>query len=100
MRNVVDFFKDCNSNDIGLIAVKFFDEIMVLYNLVGDRTDLEICTDDSASIATFKILTESETDAVNLCECLNNMDFQVYGKSFYVTMNTEGNSVHTTITSK
>ena len=80
-----------------MIVLRFFDEIMVLYNLVGDRQDLDICTDNSASVATFTLLMESEDDALKLYESLNQSSFEVYGNRFYISMTVSGSSISTII---
>lgn len=98
--NTVDFIRDINSDNISSIVVRFFDELMVLYNLIGDRQDLDICTDDSASVATFTILMESEADAVKLHETLHNSEFEVYSDKFNISMSLSGSTVNTIISKK
>ena len=80
--NTTEFVKNFSSDNISAMVVNFFDEIMVLYNLIGDRQDLDICTDDSSSVATFTLLMENEADAKSLYDNLNNSEFEVYGNKF------------------
>ena len=100
MNNSVDFVKNFTSDNISSIVTRFFDEIMVLYNLIGDRHDLDICTDDSASIATFRILMESEDEAKSMYEDLNGSDFEVYGNKFGIMMTLSGCTITTVISKR
>lgn len=97
--NTTNFVKNVTSDNISSIVTNFFDEIMVLYNLIGDREDLDICTEDS-SIATFRILMESKDDAKNLYNMLNCTDFSVYGNKFDISMILTDSTVTTTISRK
>lgn len=97
MSNSIDFIKNFTSDNISSVVSKFFDEIMILYNLIGDRQDVDICTDDEASVATFAILMESEDDASEMYENLNNTDFEVYGNKFGIGMTLSGCTITTTI---
>lgn len=95
--NTFEFAKNFNSDDISPIVTRFFDEIMVLYNLVGNRQDIDICTDNDASIATFILMMDSEKDAQNLLNSLNYTTFSVYGDMFLISMSLSGASITTTI---
>lgn len=97
--NALEFIKNFNSDDISNIVTRFFDEIMVLYNLVGSRQDIDICTDDGSSIATFILLMDSEKDAETLYNSLNGTNFTVYEDLFIVSMQLHGERI-TTIISK
>lgn len=96
--NATEFIKNFNSDDISSIVTRFFDEIMVLYNLVGNRQDLDICTDNNASLATFILLMDSEDDAQKLYDNLNGTTFSVYDNRYDVCMQISGASITTTIT--
>lgn len=95
--NTFEFTKNFNSDDISPIVTRFFDEIMVLYNLVGNRQDIDICTDNDASIATFILMMDSEKDAQNLLNSLNYTTFSVYGDMFLISMSLSGASITTII---
>lgn len=95
--NTFEFAKNFNSDDISPIVTRFFDEIMVLYNLVGNRQDIDICTDNDSSIATFILMMDSEKDAQNLLNSLNYTTFSVYGDMFLISMSLSGASITTTI---
>ena len=95
--NSMDFAHNFNSDSLSSIITRFFDEIMVLYNLVGDRQDIDICTDDSASLATFILLMESEDDAKTLYNNLNNSSFSVYNDKYDIIMEINKASVTTKI---
>lgn len=95
--NTTNFVKNVTSDNIFSIITDFFDEIMVLYNLIGNREDLGIYTEDTSSIATFRIIMESEEDAKNLYDKLNYTDFSVYGNRFSINMILSENTITTTI---
>lgn len=95
--NTTEFVKNFSSDNISAMVVNFFDEIMVLYNLIGDRQDLDICTDDSSSVATFTLLMENEADAKSLYDNLNNSEFEVYGNKFNISMTLSESSIITVI---
>lgn len=94
--NTLDFIHNLNSDDVSAVVTSFFDELMVLYNLVGNRQDLDICT-TSESVATFIILMESDKGAKDLFNELNGRSFSVYGQMFYIDMILSGSSVTTVI---
>lgn len=96
--DAVDFIKGFDSDNMPITVMNHFDEIMVLYNLVGHRQDLDICTEnDGAPAATFILLMDSESDAVDLYNNLNNTDFTVYGNTYDISMQLNQASISTTI---
>ena len=99
MSTTMGFVQNFNSDNLSSTVVNYFDEIMVLYNLVGQRQDLDICTDNNdASLATFTLLTESEDDAKDIYDTLNNSSFSVYGDLYEINMELNKASIKTTIT--
>lgn len=97
MNTTSDFVRNFNSDDLSKLIINFFDEIMVLYNLVGQRQDLDICADNDASLATFTLLMEKEKDAKELFNNLNSSSFSVYNDIYCINMELNGASVKTTI---
>jgi hypothetical protein len=96
--NTTEFIHNIDSDNISLIIANFFDEIMVLYNLVGSREDLSISSDSNASLATFMLVMDSDEQALELYESLNNKNFSVYENNFYINMYLSGNRITTVIT--
>lgn len=92
-----DFIHNFNSDDLPKIVTTFFDEIMVLYNLIGSRQDIDICTDNKASVATFILLMDSERDAKDLYNTLNSTYFSVYGIRFSIDMSLSSESITTIV---
>lgn len=92
-----DFVKAINSDNIAKVVTQCFDELMVLYHLVGTRQDIDICTDDSNTPVTFELLMESESDAIKLTENLNGINFSVYESLYSVNMICTGATIHTII---
>lgn len=97
--NSADFIKNLTSDNTAEMVCRCFDEIMVLYNLVGDRQDLDICTDNNSSTPVkFILMMDSENEAKMLYERLNSYDFEVYGVRYIIDMNLSGASIDTRIT--
>ena len=92
-----NFVHSFNSDNTASIITKFFDEIMVLYKLIGYRQDIDICTNDNTSLATFILLMDSERDAYSLYNSLNNNTFSVYGESYSILMELSGENIITRI---
>lgn len=92
-----EFIKSISSGDSENIITNFFDEIMVLYNLVGDRSDLSIYNNSNNMIAIFNIKMNTEKDANILYSSLNNSDFSVYNTVFNISMTIDDNIITTTI---
>ena len=92
-----DFVKAITSDDITKVVTQCFDELMVLYHIIGTRQDIDICTDNSKMPISFILLMESESDAIKLTESMNGLDFSVYGSSYIIGMSCTGATIHTTI---
>ena len=97
MGTTKDFVHNLNSDNIPHIVTNYFDEIMVLYNLVGSRQDIEICTDSSNDTVKFILLMDCEESATELYNSLNNTEFSVYSDRFIIGMTLSGSSITTTI---
>ena len=95
--NTIEFVHRLDSSDIQSIVTRYFDELMVLYNLVGHRHDMEIRSDIDSSVATFSISMNTEDDAQKLYNNLNNTTFTVYNVKFLISMTLSGLSIETTI---
>ena len=94
--STLDFVKqmdECAANSIA----RFFDEIMILYHLVGVRDNMIISADNSASVATFNITMESEKDAIELYTSLNESFFTVYNDKYIIKMQLSGRMISTII---
>lgn len=92
-----EFISKIDLGSISNIITKFFDEIMVLYNLVGSRRDMRISTDGNSSRATFILCMNSEADAINLYNTLNNKFFTIYRDKYIIEMQLSGRSISTVI---
>lgn len=92
-----EFVSKIQKDSISGIITRFFDEIMILYNLVGSRMDMTISADNSSSIATFLITMSSENDAINLYNTLNNTYFSIYSDKYIISMQLSGRSISTVI---
>lgn len=97
MNNTKVFIRNFSSDDLPSTIIKYFDEIMVLYNIVGDIQDLDICVDNDSSVAIFTLLTEYEKDAKNLYDSLNQSSFSVYNTKYNIDMELNKTSIKTII---
>ena len=96
--DTTNFIKNFNPDDIATAVTRYFDEIMVLYRLVGNRQDMDICTtNNESSIATFVLTMNSEDDAEEVYGNLNGTSFSVYGCMYDISMQLLGSSITTTI---
>lgn len=97
MNTAENFIHSFNSDNTASIITRFFDEIMILYRVIGRRQDIDICTNDNASLATFTLLMDSEDDAKSLYSSLNNNTFSVYDQIYSIYMELSGENVITRI---
>lgn len=95
--SIINFSKGIDSNDLARDATKYFDELIVLYNLIGDRQDIDICTENSNGTARFILLMESKEQANELFKKLNGTFFSVYGYKYLISMAILKTSVNTTL---
>lgn len=98
MNTTSEFVKNMSSDNISRTVTRFFDEIMVLYNLLGHRQDIDICVENNSdSVATFRLLMDSDDDAIHIFSSLNGSTFSVYEHMYLISMELEGTSILTVI---
>lgn len=95
--STVDFANKIHQPDMSGIMTRCFDEIMVLYNLLGDMQDMTISADNDSPSARFTLNMKSEEDANSLFESINNTYFSVYEDKYMIEMELSGRSIHTVI---
>lgn len=95
--STLKFVRQINPENVSNAIARFFDEIMILYRLVGVRDNMTISADDSASIATFNITMTSEEDAIELYNNLNDSFFTVYSDKYIIKMQLSGRMISTVI---
>lgn len=81
-----DFVKSITSNNIGEAVLQCFDEIMVLYYMLGNREDIKIYTNSTNIPASFTVSMNSEKDISKLYNDMNGLDFSVYGEKYVINM--------------
>lgn len=85
-------------DSIASAVVNCFDELMVLYRLIGDREDTNINIEENDLIsATFNINTTSKNNAEKLYNNLNGTSFNVFNSLYNISMELSGKSIYTTI---
>lgn len=87
--NTVDFLKQFESKNTSLI-VNFFNELMILYNLFGDKHDIYVHNDD-ASLAVFRIVLDNPSDADRMCNELDCTEFSVYDLTYTISTQLQEN---------
>lgn len=95
--STLDFIRQIDSDNISNAIARFFDEIMILYRLVGIRDNMSISADNYASVATFNITMESENDAIELYNNLNDTFFTIYNDKYIIKMQLSGRMISTVI---
>jgi hypothetical protein len=88
--SMTEFIGNISSDNLAMDAAHYFDEIAVLYNVIGTREDIEICSDGNAK---FTLLTDSEHKALSLFQMLNDMIYTVYGYTYRIQMTCSGDRV-------
>lgn len=84
--------------DISFFLIKCFDELMVLYNLIGCRDGIQICANNDNGTVEFIISAKSATDAERLFSHMNNNNFAIYGNHYNIIMIKESkNKIRTKI---
>lgn len=80
-KNLITFVQGIDSDNLPVSISHHFDEVTVLYRLIGGRSDVDICTNEKGNNFGFSILTEQEEVANKIHNLLNKNNFVVYGKS-------------------
>ena len=90
--SMIDFMgNNISHNDPNLI-VRYFDQIMILYNFMGTKKqNVNISVNDND--AQFEIVCDSCTDAMNLYQFLNNTHFTIYQITYNIEMQISGVTV-------
>lgn len=79
-RPIQDFVQQIASDDLAKDISHNLDKVVVLYNLIGERSDVTICTDTVDGKLGFSV-TVGEEDAVTLSNTLNNISYYTsYGR--------------------
>lgn len=95
--NTSEFVSRIDKDSISTVITKFFDEIMILYNLLGNRTNMTISADNSNSVATFVLNMGDEDEALNIYNMLNSTYFSIYDDKYIISMQLSGRSISTVI---
>lgn len=93
-----DFIKSITSDDTKQLITHHFDELIVLYHLVGNRSDVDVSTNNTKKGMEFNLLMEDESSANQFVNRNNGMNFSVYGERYVINASPSGSSVSTFIT--
>lgn len=97
MNSLLEFINNVNSEQLPFIITKSFNELMVLYNLIGNCKDMSIDTEQAVLPIVFKLTMDSDNSAEILYNRLNNYEFSVYESKYIILMDLLDNLVSTTI---
>lgn len=95
--NISEFANDISSGNTADMIKQYFDEVMVLYNVIGHRDEIKIVSTENTSVAQFNILANSNKDAEILYSKLNGRYFNIYNTKFLISMALNENSIITNI---
>ena len=95
MDTTFDFVKEIKNPSE--YVCKYFDELMVLYHLVGVIDDTSLCLDKNSTDVTFKITMKTKDDAIELFNRLNGTSFCIYDTKFSISMHRKRNAVYTSV---
>jgi hypothetical protein len=81
----VSFTQGINyDNGVQPVLKGYFDDIMALYDLIGDRKDIHISTESSESSVRFNINLQSDDIAKELKDAIDNKLIRKYNHTFTV----------------
>ena len=93
-----DFVKNATTPDnIAYMVIHFFDELMVLYNIIGQREDIHISSNIEGPIL-FNLKMTNVDEANRLLTSMGGTILEVFGCNYAVNMTRNRNIVHTMIT--
>lgn len=101
--NRVEFMQSisCDKINFDQIIKSFFDQLMALYGLVGSLSeDTDICAESYNDSIKFIILMDSDKDATELYNTLQDNIIYVYDRQYHVSLkkNIKNNSLHIMLT--
>ena len=93
-----DFIKNAtDSNNINNMVVHFFDELMVLYNIIGQREDIKVSSNPDNAPIICNLKMNNVNEAERLKNNLGNLSFNVFGSEYTISMTRQRNIVQTSI---
>lgn len=94
LMDILGFVNRIHNDDANNI-VRYFDQIMILYNLIGHKQNISVSVDGSNAI--FEIVFENSIDASNMYEFLNGSHFGIYQSKYIIEMELSGVTILTKI---
>lgn len=94
LMDILGFINRINNDDANNI-VRYFDQIMILYNFIGRKQNVSVSVDGSNAI--FEILFENSMDAYNMYNFLNGSHFEIYQSRYIIEMELSGVTILTKI---
>jgi len=89
----IDFTKSIESQNFNRDVVVYFDEVMALYDLVGDYEISSISSYNNSCNMNFNLLFSSEETAKEVERYLNNSEITIYNKTYNVVSNRMDNNI-------
>ena len=94
LMDILGFVNRIHHDDANHI-VRYFDQIMILYNFIGRKQNVSVSVDGTNTV--FEIVFDNELDASNLYEFLNGTQFNIYQNKYIVEMQLSGVTILTKI---
>ena len=91
------FTKNIHHDKSNILYPYYFDEIMVLYNIIGNMPNIKISVNENENDMIFIIKTQSKEDAMSLSNFANGMRFNVYNTKYNIKMNRKKSNLYTSI---
>lgn len=98
----IEFAKTIN-NLTYIDIIHHFEELMILYNLIGNCTSINTITtasDDSTKVTTYSISFTDSSSAEAFNNILNNIEYPIYNEIFMVSTLMEPDSFKVLVTRK
>lgn len=91
------FIEKFDRINIDIAITKFFDELMILYNLIGNIEDMAIFTSNNNNCAEFNIRSNSEDNLKKIYDSLNTTSFSIYNTTYNIYMEINNDVINTKI---
>ena len=94
LMDILGFVNKIHNNDANSI-VRYFDQIMILYNFIGRKQNVSISVDGSNAV--FEIVFDNPKDASSIYGFLNGSHFDIYQSRYTIDMELSGVTILTKI---
>lgn len=93
-----EFIRSIDSCSLDKLIGYRFDEISVLYSIIGTHAEIISLSEDNTKAASFTLLMESEEEAIRVCRDLDGLIFNSYNTRYLINLSRNGCSVNAVLT--